>query len=109
MNTINQTTLHQSRGVERIIEGVATSDGAGVKLSRLLTGKLQHRLDSFLMLDAFGSDNPDDYLAGFPNHPHRGFETVTYMLSGRMWHCDNAGHEGMLEQGGVQCAGASQS
>ena len=62
MNTINQTTLHQSRGVERIIEGVATSDGAGVKLSRLLTGKLQHRLDSFLMLDAFGSDNPDDYI-----------------------------------------------
>jgi redox-sensitive bicupin YhaK (pirin superfamily) len=102
MNTINQTTLHQSRNVERIIEGVATSDGAGVKLTRVLTGKLQHRLDPFLMLDAFGSDNPDDYIAGFPDHPHRGFETVTYMLSGRMRHRDNAGHEGLLEQGGVQ-------
>jgi quercetin 2,3-dioxygenase len=102
MNTINQTTLHQSRGIERIIEGVATSDGAGVKLTRVLTGKLHHRLDPFLMLDAFGSDNPDDYIAGFPDHPHRGFETVTYMLSGRMRHRDNAGHEGLLEQGGVQ-------
>ena len=102
MNTINQTTLHQSRGIERIIEGVATSDGAGVKLTRVLTGKLQHRLDPFLMLDAFGSDNPDDYIAGFPDHPHRGFETITYMLSGRMRHRDNAGHEGLLEQGGVQ-------
>jgi redox-sensitive bicupin YhaK (pirin superfamily) len=102
MNTINQTTLHQSRGIERIIEGVATSDGAGVKLTRVLTGKLQHRLNPFLMLDAFGSDNPDDYIAGFPDHPHRGFETITYMLSGRMRHRDNAGHEGLLEQGGVQ-------
>jgi len=102
MNTINQTTLHQSRGIERIIKGVATSDGAGVKLTRVLTGKLQHRLDPFLMLDAFGSDNPDDYIAGFPDHPHRGFETITYMLSGRMRHRDNAGHEGLLEQGGVQ-------
>ena len=108
MYTINQTTLHQSRGVERIIEGVATSDGAGVKLSRVLTGKLQHRLDPFLMLDAFGSDNPDDYIAGFPNHPHRGFETVTYMLSGRMRHRDNAGHEGLLEQGGVQWMSAGR-
>ncbi|CAH1904741.1 Quercetin 2,3-dioxygenase [Candidatus Nitrotoga sp. HW29] len=102
MNTVNQITLNQSRGVERIIKGVATSDGAGVKLTRVLTGKLQHRLDPFLMLDAFGSDNPDDYIAGFPDHPHRGFETVTYMLSGRMRHRDNAGHEGLLEQGGVQ-------
>ena len=102
MKTINQTMLHQSRGIERIIEGVATSDGAGVKLTRVLTGKLQHRLDPFLMLDAFGSDNPDDYIAGFPDHPHRGFETVTYMLSGRIRHRDNAGHEGLLEQGGVQ-------
>ncbi len=102
MNTINQTMLHQSRSIDRIIEGVATSDGAGVKLTRVLTGKLQHRLDPFLMLDAFGSDNPDDYIAGFPDHPHRGFETVTYMLSGRMRHRDNAGHEGLLENGSVQ-------
>lgn len=102
MNTVNQTILHQSRGVDRIIEGVATSDGAGVKLTRVLTGKLQHRLDPFLMLDAFGSDNPNDYIAGFPDHPHRGFETITYMLSGRMRHRDSAGHEGLLENGGVQ-------
>jgi redox-sensitive bicupin YhaK (pirin superfamily) len=96
------TTLHQSRDIERLIDGVMTSDGAGVKLTRVLTGKLQHRLDPFLMLDAFCSDNPDDYIAGFPDHPHRGFETVTYMLSGRMRHRDNAGHEGLLENGGVQ-------
>ena len=91
-----------SRSIERIVEGVNTSDGAGVKLTRVLTGKLQQRLDPFLMLDAFGSDDPDDYIAGFPDHPHRGFETVTYMLSGRMRHRDSAGHEGLLESGGVQ-------
>jgi quercetin 2,3-dioxygenase len=102
MNTINQVALHQSRSIERIIEGVATSDGAGVKLTRVLSGRLQKRLDPFLMLDAFGSDEPDDYIAGFPDHPHRGFETVTYMLSGRMRHRDSAGHEGLLENGGVQ-------
>ena len=102
MNTINQVTLRLSRGVDRIIEGIATSDGAGVKLTRVLSGKLQQRLDPFLMLDAFGSDDPDDYIAGFPDHPHRGFETVTYMLSGRMRHRDSAGHEGLLENGGVQ-------
>jgi quercetin 2,3-dioxygenase len=102
MNTINQVTLHQSRGIDRLIEGVATSDGAGVKLTRVLSGKLQKRLDPFLLLDAFSSDDPDDYIAGFPDHPHRGFETVTYMLSGNMRHRDNAGHEGLLESGGVQ-------
>jgi len=102
MNNMNTTVLQHSRGIERLVEGVATSDGAGVKLTRVLTGKLQHRLDPFLMLDAFGSDNPDDYIAGFPDHPHRGFETVTYMLSGRMRHRDSAGHEGLLENGGVQ-------
>ena len=102
MSPINQVELHQSRDIERLVEGVATSDGAGVKLTRVLTGKLQHRLDPFLMLDAFGSDDPDDYIAGFPDHPHRGFETVTYMLSGRMRHRDSAGNEGLLENGGVQ-------
>jgi redox-sensitive bicupin YhaK (pirin superfamily) len=91
-----------SRNIEQIIEGVATSDGAGVKLTRVLTGKLQQRLDPFLMLDAFASDMPDEYIAGFPDHPHRGFETVTYMLAGKMRHRDNAGHEGLLENGGVQ-------
>lgn len=102
MNTATQATLRQSRTIERLIEGVATSDGAGVKLTRVLTGNLQRRLDPFLMLDAFGSDDPDDYIAGFPDHPHRGFETVTYMLSGRMRHHDSAGHQGLLENGGVQ-------
>jgi redox-sensitive bicupin YhaK (pirin superfamily) len=102
MNAITQTALHHTRTIERLIEGIATSDGAGVKLTRVLSGKLQRRLDPFLMLDAFGSDNPDDYIAGFPDHPHRGFETVTYMLSGRMRHRDSAGHEGLLGNGGVQ-------
>jgi hypothetical protein len=100
MNTA--ITLKQSRSVERLVQGVATSDGAGVSLTRVLTGKLQRRLDPFLMLDAFGSDDPDDYIAGFPDHPHRGFETITYMLSGRMRHRDSAGHEGLLENGGMQ-------
>jgi redox-sensitive bicupin YhaK (pirin superfamily) len=93
--------------VERLVVGRPTSDGAGVKLTRLLTQPLQRRLDPFLMLDAFGSDDPDDYLAGFPDHPHRGFETITYMIAGRLRHRDSAGHEGLLENGGVQwmCAG----
>jgi redox-sensitive bicupin YhaK (pirin superfamily) len=91
-----------SRTVERLVTGQATSDGAGVKLSRILTQDLQHRLDPFLMLDAFGSDKPDDYIAGFPDHPHRGFETVTYMIAGRMLHRDSAGNEGLLQNGGVQ-------
>lgn len=90
------------RTVERLVAGQATSDGAGVKLTRVLTQPLQRRLDPFLMLDAFGSDKADDYIAGFPDHPHRGFETVTYMIAGRMLHRDSAGHEGLLENGGVQ-------
>lgn len=91
-----------SRTVERLVAGTATSDGAGVKLTRLLSQPLQRRLDPFLMLDAFGSDDPDDYIAGFPDHPHRGFETVTYMVAGRMKHRDSAGNEGLLTNGGVQ-------
>ena len=91
-----------SRVVEHLIAGQATSDGAGVKLTRVLTQNLQRRLDPFLMLDAFGSDKADDYIAGFPDHPHRGFETVTYMIAGRMLHRDSAGHEGLLQNGGVQ-------
>ncbi|MDR2220075.1 MAG: pirin family protein [Methylobacillus sp.] len=97
-----QSTVHRPRKVEQTITGIATSDGAGVKLTRVLHGAMQRRLDPFLMLDAFGSDNPDDYIAGFPEHPHRGFETITYMLAGRMRHRDSAGHEGLLESGGVQ-------
>ena len=95
-------SVSQSRVVERQIAGVATSDGAGVRLTRVLTQELQRRLDPFLMLDAFGCDHPDDYIAGFPDHPHRGFETITYMLAGRMLHRDSAGNEGLLENGGVQ-------
>jgi redox-sensitive bicupin YhaK (pirin superfamily) len=91
-----------SRTIERIVTGMATSDGAGVKLTRVLTQNLQQRLDPFLMLDNFHSDDPDDYIAGFPDHPHRGFETVTYMIAGRMRHRDNAGHQGLLQNGGVQ-------
>ncbi|CAL95985.1 pirin family protein [Azoarcus olearius] len=95
-------TVLRPRAVERLVAGMPTSDGAGVKLTRVLTQPLQRRLDPFLMLDAFGSANPDDYIAGFPDHPHRGFETVTYMIAGRMRHRDSAGHEGLLENGGVQ-------
>jgi redox-sensitive bicupin YhaK (pirin superfamily) len=99
---VSSETVSYSRTVERLVVGQATSDGAGVKLTRVLTQSLQRRLDPFLMLDAFGSDNPNDYIAGFPDHPHRGFETVTYMIAGRMQHRDSAGNEGLLENGGVQ-------
>jgi len=92
----------KARGVERLVTGQPTSDGAGVKLTRVLTQDLQQRLDPFLMLDNFASDDPNDYGAGFPDHPHRGFETVTYMIAGRMRHKDSAGHEGLLQNGGVQ-------
>lgn len=101
-NSVAGTAVQRPREVERVITGQATSDGAGVKLTRVLTQPLQRRLDPFLMLDAFGTDNPDDYIGGFPDHPHRGFETVTYMIAGRMRHRDSAGHEGLLQNGGVQ-------
>ena len=103
-NEFHRTSVDvlRPRAVERLVAGVETSDGAGVKLTRVLHGALQKRLDPFLMLDAFGSDDPNDYIAGFPDHPHRGFETVTYMIAGRMRHRDSAGHEGLLENGGVQ-------
>lgn len=90
------------REVSRIIEGVPTTDGAGVELTRVIGSPELNRLDPFLLLDRFRSDQPQDYIAGFPPHPHRGFETVTYLLAGRMRHQDNAGHEGVIESGGVQ-------
>ena len=96
------STVREARGVEQLVQGQDTQDGAGVRLTRVLSHNLQERLDPFLMLDAFGSDNPGDYIAGFPNHPHRGFETVTYMIAGRMRHKDSAGNEGLLQNGGVQ-------
>ena len=101
-NRHDNDKVGRSRSVEQLVVGKETSDGAGVKLTRVLTGSLQHRLDPYLMLDAFGSDDPDDYIAGFPDHPHRGFETITYMLAGNMRHRDSAGHEGLLGNGGVQ-------
>ncbi len=100
--TATQSTVLQSRRVERLVQGIPTSDGAGVRLTRVLTQNLQRRLDPFLMLDAFRNENPEDYIAGFPDHPHRGFETVTYMLAGRMRHHDSAGNAGLLGPGGAQ-------
>lgn len=100
--------MSEVRKIEQVLHGHATADGAGVSLTRYLHGPaLQKRLDPFLMLDAFGSDDPDQYIAGFPDHPHRGFETITYMLEGRMLHRDSAGNEGLLESGDLQwmCAG----
>jgi hypothetical protein len=91
-----------TRSLRQVIESVPTSDGAGVKLRRSLGKSQGERLDPFLMLDEFFSDNPDDYLAGFPNHPHRGFETVTYMLDGHMLHQDHLGNRGDLKTGDVQ-------
>ncbi len=99
---ISSTIPNSPRRVDHLVAGQATTDGAGVKLTRVLTQDLQQRLDPFLMLDNFASDDPKDYIGGFPNHPHRGFETVTYMIAGRMRHKDSAGHEGLLENGGVQ-------
>ena len=102
MSNVTSDRVQQERTVERIITGQAVSDGAGVKINRVLTQNLQRRLDPFLMLDNFGSDQASDYLAGFPSHPHRGFETVTYMLAGRMRPRDSSGNEGLLTNGGVQ-------
>jgi redox-sensitive bicupin YhaK (pirin superfamily) len=90
------------RAIVQVTRGVPTSDGAGVNLTRLMGTPELQALDPFLMLDKFHSDDPGDYIAGFPPHPHRGFETVTYMVAGRMRHKDNKGHEGVIEPGGVQ-------
>ena len=102
MNTTTASVSFRSRGVERTVRGQPTSDGDGVRLTRVLTQPLQRRLDPFLMLDAFGSDAAADYIGGFPDHPHRGFETVTIMLEGRMRHRDSVGNVGLLEPGSVQ-------
>jgi hypothetical protein len=90
------------RKVTRIIKGMPATDGAGVELTRVIGQPALPMLDPFLLLDAFRSDKPEDYIAGFPPHPHRGFETVTYLLAGRMRHRDNAGHEGVIAPGGIQ-------
>jgi hypothetical protein len=90
------------RKIQQVIQGQPASDGAGVKLIRSLGSANHLRADPFLMLDAFSSENPDDYVAGFPSHPHRGFETVTYLLDGHMLHEDHLGNRGNLKSGGVQ-------
>jgi redox-sensitive bicupin YhaK (pirin superfamily) len=99
---MSATLRPRHRPIARRQRGLATSDGAGVSLTRVIGTPQLPELDPFLMLDEFGSDRPGDYLAGFPSHPHRGFETVTYMLDGRMRHKDNHGNEGLLTPGSVQ-------
>jgi len=102
MNKPATDTKPARREVSRVIRGMPATDGAGVKLTRVIAQPALPMLDPFLLLDAFRSDQPGDYIAGFPPHPHRGFETVTYLLAGRMRHKDSAGHEGLIETGGVQ-------
>jgi redox-sensitive bicupin YhaK (pirin superfamily) len=102
MKSATQQEYVTARHVSRIIKGMPATDGAGVELTRIIGQPALPMLDPFLLLDAFRSDRPEDYLAGFPPHPHRGFETVTYLLAGRMRHRDNAGHEGVIAPGGIQ-------
>ncbi len=90
------------RKIINIITGMKTSDGAGVNLTRIMGSPELNMLDPFLLLDEFGSNDPNDYIAGFPPHPHRGFETITYMLNGKWQHQDSAGNEGLLGEGSVQ-------
>lgn len=90
------------REIVQLTKGMAASDGAGVKMTRIIGTPELPDLDPFLMLDVFKTENPDDYIAGFPPHPHRGFETVTYMLKGQMRHEDHLGNKGLLRAGGVQ-------
>ena len=97
-----------TRTIVEIIQGRPTQDGAGVNLLRVLGGQRLDRFDPFLMLDEFGSTNPDDYIAGFPPHPHRGFTTITYMLEGHFEHRDHMGHVGAIGQGGVQWMNAGR-
>lgn len=89
-------------GIKQIINGTQSSDGDGVQLSRFIASPELDILDPFLLFDVFGSDTPKDYIGGFPSHPHRGFETVTYMLAGKMRHQDSEGNSGVIKPGGVQ-------
>ena len=109
MNNLNKdkknifrTTKIKTRIIKQIVKGIETSDGAGVNLTRIIASPSLDMLDPFLLLDEFGSNDPDDYIAGFPPHPHRGFETITYMLNGKFRHKDSAGNEGYLTDGSVQ-------
>jgi len=102
MATPSKNMSSHVREVVRKFRGQPTSDGAGVRMTRVIGTAVLDSFDPFLLLDEFRSDNPNDYVAGFPNHPHRGFETVTYMLAGRMRHGDNQGNQGLLGPGSVQ-------
>ncbi len=94
--------------IRQCVRGIAAQDGAGVKLSRIIGQPLLQNLDPFLMLDEFGSADANDYLPGFPPHPHRGFQTVTYMLQGKMRHRDSVGNDGVIESGGIQWMNAGK-
>lgn len=94
--------MNTNRAIIRQVQGIPASDGDGVQLNRVIGTAQLNMLDPFLLLDAFGSDKPQDYIGGFPPHPHRGFETVTYMLEGKMRHEDSTGNAGVIESGGVQ-------
>jgi redox-sensitive bicupin YhaK (pirin superfamily) len=100
--TVERTAAASERRVVRKFPGMPTQDGAGVKLTRLVGTPQLPDLDPILMLDTFRSDNPNDYVAGFPEHPHRGFETVSYMIKGSIAHRDNHGGKGIVTDGGVQ-------
>jgi len=95
-------SMNNVREVKHVVTGMKSTDGDGVQLTRIIGSAQLPMLDPFLLLDAFESDQAQDYIGGFPSHPHRGFETVTYLLAGRMRHKDSAGHEGVIEPGGVQ-------
>lgn len=97
-----------NRTIKQLVSGMPTQDGAGVSLTRIIGQRALPNLDPFLMLDFFGSDKPDEYIAGFPPHPHRGFQTVTYMLKGKMRHRDSVGNEGIIEDGGIQWMNAGK-
>ena len=99
---------NEQKAIEKVVTGMPTSDGAGVSLTRIIGQPDLPRLDPFLMLDFFGSDDPGEYIAGCPPHPHRGFQTVTYMLAGKMRHKDSVGNEGVIEAGGIQWMNAGR-
>jgi len=93
---------YQARELQTVTVGIPAMDGDGVKMTRIIGSPELNMLDPFLLLDAFETDKPTNYIGGFPDHPHRGFETVTYLLAGKMRHKDSAGHEGVIGSGGVQ-------
>jgi len=99
---MSKSSISNFRQVSRSVKGVPHTDGADVRMTRIIASRELDMIDPFLLLDEFRSDRPDDYIGGFPDHPHRGFDTVTYMLAGHMRHKDNHGHEGVISPGGIQ-------